>query len=81
MNIKKIAPVFLFQINYDAGNCTIMPVPSINMEILKQYGSSNENERLQELIRLEDELGLNALEEDVDIIDIAQKIYHTRTWK
>lgn len=78
---KKIAPVFLFQINYDAGNCTMMPVPSINMEILKQYGSSNENERLQELIRLEDELGLNALEEDVDIIDIAQKIYHTRTWK
>ena len=78
---KRIAPIFLFQISYDAGSCSMMSIPSINMEVLRQYCSNNENEQLHELIRLEDELGLNNPEAEFDIVDIATKLYHVRSWQ
>ena len=78
---KKIAPIFLFPVSYVTGSCSITPIPFINMEIIKQYGQTNDkNQQLQELIELENDLGLNDLEAEFDISDLVDRLYYTRRW-
>lgn len=77
---KKIAPIFLFQINYNAGSCAVASIPSINLEVIRQYCSLDENEQLNEMIKLENELGLNNPEADFDIIDLVTRLKNIRLW-
>lgn len=77
---KRIAPIFLYQITYDAGSATMAAVPIINMEIMKQYCSNDENEQLHEMIRLENELGLNNADAEFDMYDLVTRLRHIRQW-
>lgn len=76
----KIAPIFLFQVTYDAGAESVAAVPTINMEIMKQYCTNDENEQLHEMIRLENELGLNNPDAEFDMYDLVTRLYHIRHW-
>lgn len=80
VQFKKIAPIFLYQITYDAGSATMAAVPIINMEIMKQYCSNDETEQLHEMIRLENELGLNNSEAEFDMYDLVTRLCHIRQW-
>lgn len=77
---KKIAPIFLYQITYDAGASTMAAVPTINMEIMKQYCSNDETEQLHEMIRLENEMGLNNPDAEFDMYDLVTRLCHIRQW-
>lgn len=79
-DFKRLAPVFLFQVTYDAGSCSVTSIPTINMEIIKQYCSRDENEQLHEMIRLEEELGLNNSDSEFDISDLVTRLYYIRRW-
>lgn len=76
----KIAPIFLYQIAYDAGSATMAAVPIINMEIMKQYCSIDETEQLHEMLRLENELGLNNPDAEFDMYDLVTRLCHIRQW-
>ena len=75
-----IAPIFLHQITYDAGSATMAAVPIINMEIMRQYCSNDESEQLHEMIRLENELGLNNPDAEFDMYDLVTRLAHIRQW-
>ena len=75
-----IAPIFLHQITYDAGSATMAAVPIINMEIMRQYCSNDESEQLHEMIRLENELGLNNPDAEFDMYDLVTRLSHIRQW-
>lgn len=77
---KRIAPIFLYQTTYDAGAGAMSAVPTINMEIMKQYCSNDESEQLHEMIRLENELGLNNPEAEFDMYDLVTRLAHIRQW-
>lgn len=77
---KKMAPIFLFQVTYDAGICSVTSIPTINMEIIKQYCSTDESEQLHDMIKLEDELGLNNSDAEFDISDLVARLYYIRRW-
>lgn len=77
---KRVAPIFLYQVTYEAGRSSIASVPTINMEIIKQYCSNDENEQLHEMIKLEEELGLNNPDAEFDITDLVCRLYNIRQW-
>ena len=77
---KRLAPIFLFQVTYNAGSCSITSIPTINMEIIKQYCSRDENEQLHEMIKLEEELGLNNSDAEFDVSDLVARLYYIRRW-
>lgn len=77
---KLIAPIFLHQVTYDAGSATMAAVPIINMEIMRQYCSNDETEQLHEMIRLENELGLNNPDAEFDMYDLVTRLCHIRQW-
>lgn len=79
-HFKKIAPIFLYQVTYDAGSATMAAVPIINMEIMKQYCSNDETEQLHEMICLENELGLNNSEAEFDMYDLVMRLSYIRQW-
>lgn len=77
---KRIAPIFLYQVTYEAGRSSVASVPTINMEIIRQYCSNDENEQLHEMIKLEEELGLNNPDAEYDITDLVYRLYNIRQW-
>lgn len=76
----KIAPIFLYQVKYDAGTTSMSALPVVNTEIMKQYCSIDETEQLHEVIRLENELGLNNPEAEFDMYDMVTHLCHIRQW-
>lgn len=79
-----VAPVLMFPIEYNAGNIVISSYPRINMEVMRIFGARDKNERLQELLDLEHELGIDDPNADFDIEDITMRLQEIRvgwTWK
>ena len=58
-SFKKIAPIFLFPVDYMAGKVEISWLPAINMEVIKGYANAGSDALAVELVNLETELGLN----------------------
>ena len=77
----KVAPVFLFSLEYNNGNITIDSIPSINSEIARSYISKDINEQTQGLIQLEAELGLNNNDIDIEIDELVMRLQNIRQWK
>lgn len=77
----KIAPVFLFSLEIQAGAIQINPVPRVNMEIIKQYSSKNINDSIYDLISLENELGLNEAEAEIEIDELVARLQEIRQWE
>ncbi len=77
----KIAPVFLFSLEIQAGAIQINPIPRVNMEIIKQYSSKNINDSIYDLISLENELGLNEAEAEIEIDELVARLQEIRQWE
>ncbi len=77
---KRIAPVFLFPVEYSGGVVSTSRIPSINMEVLKCFCDNNKDALVIELIRLENELGLNSPDFDAEIDELVLRLKQVRQW-
>lgn len=77
---KKIAPIFMFNIDYAGGRVEISESPIINMEIIKAYSDNNVEAQSVELINLETELGINSQDIDFEIEELVLRLKEIRQW-
>lgn len=77
---QNIAPVFLFPVEYAAGNMEISWRPSINMEVLKGYCGKNLDSLSVELVNLQTELGMNDPDEDIEVDELVLRLKNIREW-
>ena len=77
----KIAPVFLFPVEISGGAVEVAAIPHVNMEVIKRYSSKDINSQVYDLIELENELGLNTLDADLDLDDIVARLQAIRDWQ
>ena len=77
----KIAPIFLFSLEFEAGSIQINPIPRVNMEAIKQYSSKNVNDSIYDLISLESELGLSEAEAEIELDDLVARLQEIRQWE
>ena len=77
----KVAPVFLFPVEISVGAVKIAPVPSINMEVIRQYSSRDIESQVYDLIELENELGLNAHDSETELDEVVVKLQSIRQWQ
>ena len=75
-----LAPVFLFPIEKTEGRYRIHRVPVINMAVIKKYGTGDANERVYELIELENQLGLNKYDAEIEIEELTERLQQIRQW-
>ncbi len=77
---KKIAPIFLFPVEYSGGQVSINWMPSVNMEVLKGYTENNVDSLTVELVNLETELGMNSPEADIEADELVLRLKEIRHW-
>ncbi len=77
----KIAPVFLFPVEITGGAVSVASIPHVNMEIIKQYSSKDINIQAFDLIDLENMLGLNTFDADIDIDEMVARLQAHRDWQ
>lgn len=77
----KIAPVFLFAIDTTGGAVKSTSIPSVNMEVIKQYSSKDINSQVYDLVELETELGLNNADADIEIDEMVARLQTIRQWQ
>lgn len=78
---KKIAPVFLFHVDYTNGIVEISWVPSINMEVLKGYCVGSSDTLANELVSLETELGMNQPDSEAEVDELVLRLSQIRDWE
>ncbi len=77
----KVAPIFLFPIEYNTGEINVSSIPSINKEIIKLYSTQNSEDNLiYEIIELEKQLGLDIVDNDVELDDLISRLQQLRQW-
>lgn len=76
----KVAPVFLFSVDITGGAVDVATIPSINMEVIKQYTSKDVNSQVYDLVDLEKELGLNNSEVDIEVDELVSRLKIIRQW-
>ena len=82
-----VEPIFLFAIDVDALTSSITidtSYPIINTKILSAYTNSDKDSLMDELVRLEEELGISGDAETVALDDMAMRLQSIRTewpWK
>ena len=57
------------------------PIPHVNMEVIKKYSSRDVNSQVYDLIELENELGLNLPEADIELDELAERLQSIREWQ
>lgn len=77
----KVAPVFLFSIEISGGAVSVATIPHVNMEVIKQYSSRDVNSQVYDLVDLENELGLNDLNADIDLDEMVARLQSIREWQ
>ena len=77
---KKIAPVFLFPVEYSDGIINVGKVPSVNMEIIKGYAGHGADDPVMSLIKLETELGMNSPDFSAEPEELVLRLKSIRTW-
>ena len=78
---KRIAPVFLFPVDYPGGDVEISWVPSINMEVLKQFCTGSTETLANELVDLETELGMSEPDSDPEVDELVLRLRKIREWQ
>lgn len=78
--LRKIAPVFLFPLSYEGGKIDISSVPSINMDVLRAFVGKGSDDLVVELINLENELGLDEPDVEVEIDELVLRLSEIRQW-
>lgn len=76
----KVVPVFLFQIEYIAGEVYLSEVPTVNKLAIKKYVTNDNEQIVHEVLKLEDELGLNSEDMDFDLFDLVATLQNIRAW-
>ena len=77
----KIAPVFLFAVNNNGGKTSVNTIPSVNVEVIKQYSSRDINSLVYDLVQLETDLGLNSSDADMEIDEMVSRLQAIRQWQ
>lgn len=77
---QKIAPVFLFPIEYTNGKVEVSWIPCINMEVIKGYCGGKGEALANELVNLESELGMNKPDSVVEVDELVLRLRQIRDW-
>lgn len=77
----KEIPVFLFNIQYEAGAIEIDTIPMLNTTILKKYCGNDVNMILYEQRDLEKDLGLDDESYDIEIDELVMRLQSIRAWE
>ena len=77
---RKIAPVFLFSIEYSGGKIIVDKLPFLNMEVLKAYSDGDSQSLTIEMVALERELGLDVPDLNIEIEEIVSRLVRIRQW-
>lgn len=77
----RLAPVFLFPVDIVGGAADVAQIPSVNIEVIKQYSSKDINSQVYDLVELEKELGLNNPEIDIEIDELVSRLQSIRQWQ
>ncbi len=83
-----VEPVFLFPVELE-GDGTGTPkldisYPMINQSVLKRFSNADKENLMEELVQLEDELGINGDADPIELDELAQRLASIRTewpWK
>jgi len=82
-----VEPVFLFPIDVDSSDNSVTldtSYPIINTKILSAFTNSDRESLMDELVRLEEELGINGEIEKIDLDELVMRLQSIRTewpWK
>ena len=79
-SFQKIAPVFLFPIEYNGGTVEISWVPCVNMEVIRGYCGGKGEALANELVNLETELGMNNPESVIEADELVLRLQQIRDW-
>lgn len=77
---KKIAPIFMFNVDYAGGRAEISEFPIINMEIIKAYSDNNVEAQSVELVNLETDLGIDSQNIEFEIEELVLRLKEIRQW-
>ena len=79
-SFQKIAPVFLFPVEYNGGSLEISWIPCVNMEVIRGYCGSKGEALANELVNLETELGMNNPESEIEVDELVLRLQRVRDW-
>ena len=79
-SFQKIAPVFLFPIEYNGGSLEISWIPCVNMEVIRGYCGGKGEALANELVNLETELGMNNPESEIEVDELVLRLQRIRDW-
>lgn len=79
-SFKKIAPIFMYPVDYTGGKVEINWIPSVNMEVIKAFANGSYDSITEELVRLETELGMNEPDADIEVDELVLKLKEIRQW-
>ena len=77
---RKIAPVFLFPIDYEHGAVALSTSSSINIEVLKGYCNGSAETVVNELLALENDMGMNNPEFSAGTDEMVLRLTQIRDW-
>ena len=77
----KVVPVFLFTLEYGSDTINMNNIPGLNMEVIKKYTSRDNNAQIYELVDLENQLGLNNQETEIEIDELVARLQAIRHWE
>ena len=78
---RKVAPIFMFPVEYDGGAINVSWDPSINPEVLKNYTDGGSDSLASELLTLETDLGLNEPDADIEVDELVLRLKEIRDWE
>jgi hypothetical protein len=74
-----VEPILLFQVETEHGNSRLnTDYPLFNFSVLKRYSNSEQENIMDELVQLENELGLSADNDIPDLDEIARRLEYIR---
>lgn len=76
-----VMPVFLFPTEIEGGSLSRSMLPSVNIEAIRAYSSNEGDNDIQLLVDLENELGLNEQDADIEIDELAARLQSIRDWE
>lgn len=78
---KRLAPVFIWELDKNSGEIDISRMPEINIELIKHYVTRTNEAAEHAIIRLQKELGMHNEEHLVSIQMLANKLKILRKWQ
>lgn len=74
-----VAPIFTYDIEVEAGQLTLSPVPGINMKVVNNFLTKNIDDQTENLIQLEKELGMDQPDADIALDDLVYALRDCRS--